>query len=156
MRILFFSLLLAIPISSLASCWEQVGSSYGIDPSLLKAIAWKESRGNPNAVGPVLSDGNVALGLMQINTIHLKALKQFGIERDHLFDACTSQNIGAWILADCMSRFGATWKAIGCYFTGPGSSNVAAQLAYASDVQRIYSGYQSQMAKTHLQTKEKP
>ena len=46
---------------------------------LLKAIAWKESRGWTGAVGPKLKDGNRALGLMQINTIHLPNLARFGI-----------------------------------------------------------------------------
>jgi hypothetical protein len=33
-----------------ASCWDEAGRSYGIDPLLLKAIAWKESRGWTGAV----------------------------------------------------------------------------------------------------------
>ena len=37
------------PISS-ATCWEETGAHFGIEPSLLKAIALKESRGRPNAV----------------------------------------------------------------------------------------------------------
>jgi hypothetical protein len=37
------------PLMASASCWEEAGASYGIEPALLKAIAWKESRGHPNA-----------------------------------------------------------------------------------------------------------
>jgi len=125
-----------------ASCWEEVGDSYGIDPLLLKAIAWKESRGWTNAVGPQLPDGNRALGLMQINTIHLPDLARVGIRREDLFDACTSQRVGAWILARCIADFGATWKAVGCYYAGPASKNTAAQAGYVVDVQRFYAGYQ--------------
>lgn len=130
-------------ISSMG-CWEETGEHFRIDPSLLKAIAWKESRGRPNAIGQKLKDGNVALGLMQINTIHLKNLKQFGINRDKLFDACINQKVGAWVLADCISKFGSTWKAVGCYYTGPNSNNITAQIAYVSDVQRFYAGYKNQ------------
>lgn len=111
---------------------------------LLKAIAWKESRGHPNAVGPRLKDGNVALGLMQINTVHLQTLAQFGIRRENLFNACTSQEVGAWVLSNCIAQFGATWKSVGCYYAGPKSTNTAAQIGYVKDVQRFYAGYKRQ------------
>jgi soluble lytic murein transglycosylase-like protein len=133
-----------LPLVASATCWEAAGNRYGIDPLLLKAIAWKESRGHPNAVGPVLKDGNRALGLMQINTIHLATLAKFGIRREHLFDACRSQEIGAWVLADCITKFGATWKSVGCYYAGPKSTNTAAQIGYVKDVQQFYAGYKRQ------------
>ena len=132
------------PGSATASCWEEAGAAQGVDPLLLKAIAWKESRGWTHAVGPALPGGNRALGLMQINTIHLPDLERAGIRRDDLFDACTSQRVGAWILARCISDFGATWKAVGCYYAGPGSKNTRAQADYVLDVQRFYEGYQRQ------------
>ena len=133
-----------LPSTAWATCWEEAGDGYGIDPLLLKAIAWKESRGWTGAVGPRLKDGNRALGLMQINTIHLPSLARFGIGREQLFDACTSQKVGAWVLADCIQRFGATWKAVGCYYAGPASTNHKAQATYVSDVQRFYEGYRQQ------------
>jgi soluble lytic murein transglycosylase-like protein len=139
---LVFLFLILFPVRyGLAQCWESAGRSYGIDPILLKAIAWKESRGDDQAIGPLLSDGNRALGLMQINSIHLPALARFGIRREHLFDACISQKVGAWILADCISRFGPYWKAVGCYNTGPASKNTIAQDAYVRDVRVFYSAY---------------
>lgn len=125
-----------------ASCWEDVGARYGIDPLLLKAIAWKESRGHTAAIGPPLTHGHRALGALQINTIHLPQLARFGIREADLFDACTSQEVGAWVLANCIQQFGATWKSVGCYYTGPKSTNVAAQRTYVRDVQRYYQGYQ--------------
>jgi soluble lytic murein transglycosylase-like protein len=134
------------PLAVTASCWEEAGLGQGIDPLLLKAIAWKESRGWTGAVGPKLKDGNRALGLMQINTIHLPELARFGIRREHLFDGCTSQKVGAWVLADCIQRFGSTWKAVGCYYAGPASKNVSAQVEYVRDVKRYYAGYRLQQA----------
>lgn len=76
-----------------AVCWDEAASMYGTDPILLKAIGWKESRGHVGAVGSLLKDGNRALGLMQINTIHLPALRKQGITRNDLFDPCTSQKL---------------------------------------------------------------
>lgn len=133
-----------IPSFCLASCWEQAGAAHGFEPALLKAIAWKESTGRPDAVGPALPDGNRALGLMQINTVHLGELEKFGIRRADLFNACTSEHVGAWILADCAARFGMTWRAVGCYYAGPASTNVAIQATYVLDVQRYYQAYKQQ------------
>lgn len=137
-----------LPAVAWATCWDEAGRGHDIDPLLLKAIAWKESRGWTGAMGPRLNDGNRALGLMQINTIHLPSLARFGIGRAQLFDACTSQKVGAWVLASCIQRFGATWKAVGCYYAGPASTNHQAQVAYVRDVQRFYEGYRWQAAAT--------
>ena len=147
-RRLLNSLILSIVVfigfsvnSAKANCWEQAGSRYNIDPLLLMAIGWKESRGKPTAVGPPLSDGNVALGLMQINTIHLPRLRTHGIRRDDLFDACTSINVGASVLRDCINKFGNIWRSVGCYYGGPASKAYSAMAGYSADVQRYYQGY---------------
>ena len=142
-KLLCCTVLLA-PAVSTATCWDDAGRRYGIETALLKAIAWKESRGFSHAVGPKLPDGNRALGLMQINSIHLLRLAGFGIRRQDLFDACVSQQVGAWVLADCISQFGVRWKAVGCYYAGPASRNARAQADYVLDVQRFYEGYKRQ------------
>ena len=95
-------------------------------------------------MGPLLPDNNRALGVMQINTVHLPVLKQRGIARQDLFDACVSQTVGAWVLADCMKTFGDTWRAVGCYYAGPSSKNFRKQAIYVQDVQRHYEGYRRQ------------
>ncbi|UNW11171.1 lytic transglycosylase domain-containing protein (plasmid) [Acinetobacter indicus] len=124
-----------------AACWEEAAAMYGHDPYLLKAIAWKESKGHVQAVGSLLKDGNRALGLMQINTIHLPNLRKKGIYREDLFDPCTSQKVGAWVLADCLSKFGEIWRAVGCYYGGPASKAYTAMRLYAQDVRKYYEGY---------------
>lgn len=124
-----------------AECWDEAAAMYGHDPYLLKAIGWKESRGHVGAVGSLLRDGNRALGLMQINTIHLPALTKQGITRSDLFDPCTSQKVGAWVLADCLKKKGEVWAAVGCYYGGPASKAYTAMRKYANDVRRYYEGY---------------
>jgi soluble lytic murein transglycosylase-like protein len=127
------------------SCWEEAGASQAIDPTLLKAIAWKESHGHKEAVGPVdPKTGHRAFGMMQVYSVHLPKLAEYGITKQHLFEPCTNQKVGAWILADCIQRFGKTWKAVGCYYTGPASKNIAAQTWYVKDVQAYYAGYKRQ------------
>lgn len=127
-----------------AACWETAAAMYGHDPYLLKAIGWKESRGHIGAVGSLLKDGNRALGLMQINTIHLPALRKQGITRNDLFDPCTSQKVAAWVLADCLKKKGEVWAAVGCYYGGPASKAYSAMRNYANDVRKYYEGYKRQ------------
>jgi soluble lytic murein transglycosylase-like protein len=134
----------AIPVECWGSCWERAAATYAMDPLLLKAIGWQESRGWSQAVGPKLAQGNVALGVMQINTVHLPRLAQFGITRPDLFDACVNQTVGAWVLADCIAQMGNTWRAVGCYYAGPRSTNLAKQAQYVSEVRKHYEGYRHQ------------
>ena len=129
--------------SAYAVCWDAAAHASQVDPVLLKAIAWQESRGRPRAIGPRLPDGNRALGLMQINTIHLPQLKHYGYREADLFDPCKSQHVGARILADCIAQFGAIWRAVGCYYAGPRSKAYAKQNEYVRDVQSHYLGYVS-------------
>ncbi len=134
---------LAFFISSPAKavCWDEAAATYGLDPYLLKAIAWKESKGYVGAVGSLLKDGNRALGLMQINTIHLSRLSKIGVRREDLFDPCVSQKVGAWVLAECMDKYKEVWRSVGCYYGGPYSKAYTAMRLYAQDVKRYYEQY---------------
>ena len=127
-----------------ASCWSEASARYNVEVTLLKSLAWQESRGNPKAVGPKLKSGDRALGLMQINTVHLPLLRQYGIEQDHLFDACTSVMLGAWVMSDCIAKKGAVWAAVACYYAGPNARPTRDQLNYVQSVQRHYAGYKTQ------------
>lgn len=140
-RPLFFILCLVGVQSAKAACWDEAANMYGHDPYILKAIAWKESKGYVGAVGSLLRDGNRALGLMQINTIHLPALRKYGITRNDLFDPCTSQKVGAWVLADCLKKKGDIWVAVGCYYGGSASKAYTAMRLYSIDVRKFYENY---------------
>lgn len=127
-----------------ASCWSEASARYNVEPILLKSLAWQESRGNPRAVGPKLKSGDRALGLMQINTVHLPLLRQYGIDQSNLFDPCTSVMLGAWVLADCIAKKGAVWAAVACYYAGPNARITTDQVNYVQAVQRHYAGYKNQ------------
>lgn len=144
MRLLFLSIFVLIPQLATASCYDTYARYYRVDVALLKAIAWTESKGDAMAIGPALPDGNVALGELQINTIHLAELAAYGIEREDLFDGCTSIMLGARELAKCIARFGKVWKAVACFGTGPASKNIAAQKKYVATVQTFYAAYRRQ------------
>jgi len=52
------------------------GNEYGIDPELLEAIAWRESRWTAN----VVSENGTCKGLMQINEkVHGERMKKLGV-----------------------------------------------------------------------------
>ena len=105
-------LVVALGSDAFSFCFEEAGAQYGINPQILRAIAKVESNFNPAAVN-MNSNGTYDVGLMQINsswgpTIGKERWKSLG-------DACYNTKTGAWILAMCMSKYGYTWKAIGCY-----------------------------------------
>lgn len=99
------------------ACWQEAGLRYGVNPTLLYAIARTESNLNPHAVG-VNRDGSYDLGLMQINSRWFPRLRQYGIGEHDLHDPCVSIHVGAWIMAQNMRRFGNSWAAVGAYNSG--------------------------------------
>jgi soluble lytic murein transglycosylase-like protein len=112
-------LILLLPLfSAHATCWENAGARYGIEPELLQAIAIVESNGNEAAMNKN-RNGSLDVGLMQINSIHFEALRKFSIsQKDLITDPCQSVMAGAWILAGQIQRFGYNWDAVGAYNAG--------------------------------------
>lgn len=130
----------AIALSALAgllvaapswACWDEAATRYGLSSRLLYAIARTESGLNPAAVGRN-RNGSRDIGLMQINSSWLPTLAGHGIAEHHLFDACTSIQVGAWILAGNVSRLGYTWDAVGAY----NARSAPLRRAYAHRVHR--------------------
>jgi soluble lytic murein transglycosylase-like protein len=113
-RLFFILLILPMAFSCQASCFEQAGIRYGIAPSLLKAISAVESGSNPDARNRN-RNGSEDIGHMQINSRWLGVLASYGIGRNQLFDPCVITHVGAWILAQNISRLGYGWDAIGAY-----------------------------------------
>ena len=109
---LLISLLNLLPSYLYGFCFEEAGKKYNISPVLLKSIARVESGLNPKAVNKN-PNGSVDMGLMQINSAWLKTLKVTG--DDLMNDACLNTMTGAWVLRQCIDRYGYTWEAVGCY-----------------------------------------
>ena len=97
-----------------AKCFEQAAARYGVPEDLLRAISHVESRGNPSARN-TNKNGSTDLGHMQINSYWLPRLAKYGITKSQLLNACTNTNVGAWILANNISRMGYRWEAVGAY-----------------------------------------
>lgn len=133
--------------ASASECFAPAAARYRVNEDLLWAIAMVESSMNPNAVGVTLKDGNVALGYMGINTIHLEEVAPYGITRADLFKPCVNIPLGAWRLAICIGQFGGNWRALGCYWAGPHSKNFEGMRLYAAKVEKAYFARLAQKAR---------
>lgn len=100
--------------SSYAFCFEQAAKEYNVAPSLLYSIGKWESKLNPKAVN-WNTNGSYDFGVMQINSSWEPTLRKHGIPWESLADPCTNVRVGAWILSQCLDKYGNTWKGVGCY-----------------------------------------
>jgi soluble lytic murein transglycosylase-like protein len=114
-----------------ADCFDEAASYQGVSSRILRAIATIESSNDPNA-RHINEDGSVDYGLMQINSVHLKALRRQGIGVDQLMKPCNSIYVAAWHLKQKIAKYGDTWDAIGAYH----SENLPHRERYARRVMR--------------------
>ena len=103
---------------SAANCWLGASSAFDVPPGLLLAIAQVESSYQVDALA-LAPNGTHSVGLMQINSSWFPQLRRAGISEQGLYEPCTNINVGAWILSQNITRYGATWEAIGAYYAGP-------------------------------------
>lgn len=150
-RYLITFLLLGACSAAQADCFDRAAARFRLNSDLLRAIAEQESRYRDDAVGPLLPDGNRALGKMQVNSIHLPALAKYGVTRQDLMTGCGSIFTGAWIFAGYVHRVGYTWQAVGIYNTGAASKNREAQARYIADVRRRFERIQRERARATQQ-----
>lgn len=95
-------------------CLVLAAQWHGVNVSVLGAIALHESRGNPRTLVKN-TNGSVDIGLMGINSVHLRELAAMGVEPADLFDECVAIYVGAWKLSKKLAQHGNTWWAIGAY-----------------------------------------
>jgi soluble lytic murein transglycosylase-like protein len=122
--------LIFIASTAHAFCFEQAGAEYGLAPEILQSISTTESENKPYVVH-WNTDGTFDVGLMQINSSWEKSVGKEMWSR--LFDPCTNVRVGAWILAQCVKRYGYGWKAVGCYHSSTPSKrdDYAKKVAHA-------------------------
>ena len=112
------------------SCWRQAAERYHVPIDLLYSIARVESHNEKNPIH-WNNDGSYDMGLMQINSSWLPTLKRYGITRRTLTEKpCTNLNVGAWILARGIRRYGLNWRGVGSY----NASSPRLQAEYARSV----------------------
>lgn len=137
-----FLFLLFLPIYSQAQCFDKVGKFYNFDPDYLRAIAWKESRFNSNAIGKN-NDGSMDIGIMQINTSNIQNLRNVfpAISVKNLLKyPCFNISVGGYILNENFKRYGRKWLAVGVYNAGSKNNGkrIVIRYNYAKDVNKYY------------------
>lgn len=136
-----------IPIYSSAQCFDKVGRFYKFDPDYLRAIAWKESRYNTNAIGRN-NDGSKDIGIMQINTSNIQRLKAVfpNISVKNLLKyPCFNISVGGYILNENFKQYGRKWLAVGIYNAGTKNNDkrVKIRYNYAKEVNYYYNQIKS-------------
>jgi soluble lytic murein transglycosylase-like protein len=110
----FFVTVLSLFGASYDPIFEKAGRDFGIESSLLKRIAMIESSLNPGAINQN-KNGTVDIGLMQINSMHLKRLGKVGVTRQSLLDPEVNVYVAALLLSSHIRKRGYNLEAIGCY-----------------------------------------
>ncbi len=106
------------PENCISECFKKAGEMYGISPLLLWGIAYVESKFNSGAYR-INKNKTVDRGLMQINSSWIPVLKKYGLKDvGYLYHPCYNIFIGAWILRQCIDKYGYSWRAVSCYNTG--------------------------------------
>ena len=96
--------------------YAQAGELFKLNPQILWAIAYKESRLTPDIVSKKNKNGTYDIGIMQINSIHLPRLKkEYNIDKEDLFNPKINIFVGAEILRYCFNKHGENINAITCY-----------------------------------------
>lgn len=90
------------------------GKYYAVSPWLLWAVGKVESNHNPYAINKN-KNGTYDIGIMQINSIHLKRLAKYGISKNDLFVPKINIYVGAFLLKECINKYGQNWNAVSCY-----------------------------------------
>ncbi|HET9423561.1 MAG TPA: transglycosylase SLT domain-containing protein [Nocardioides sp.] len=94
-----------------ARLFESAGARYGVDPTLLAAVAEQESGYRPDAVSPA-----GAQGLMQLMPATARGL---GVTDS--FDPAQAVDGAARLMRDLLDRFDSTPLALAAYNAGPGA-----------------------------------
>ncbi|MBV7542098.1 lytic transglycosylase domain-containing protein [Acidovorax sp. sic0104] len=114
MKVWILAALTLLSVNANAACFDEAAKRYQVPVALLKAISKVESNGNANARN-TNTNGSTDIGHMQINSSWLPTLAKYGIDAKNLADPCINTNIGAWVLAHNIARYGLTWQAVGAY-----------------------------------------
>jgi soluble lytic murein transglycosylase-like protein len=97
-----------------ADCFDEAAQYQKVNSLILRAIAWQESHNRPDALHKN-ANGSTDYGVMQINSVHLPVLSQYGISSSTLMEPCKNVYIAAWHLRQKMNKYGNTWEAVGAY-----------------------------------------
>ena len=121
----------------IAACAPQVrraAKTYGVDPALVGAVIWVESRFNPDARGP-----GGAKGLMQLMPPTSRELAAQLSEKNRPLDPEFNVKAGTFYLAKMLRRYtGDETLAVAAYNAGPGNADRFAKAKRLPPANRSY------------------
>ncbi|WP_250205090.1 lytic transglycosylase domain-containing protein, partial [Escherichia coli] len=93
MKKIILSIILISNYCYASDCFEITGKAYNIDPLILKAIAWNESKCKSGIKSKTNKNRTYDIGIMQINSSHLDLLSKFNISEDDLLNDLCIHNV---------------------------------------------------------------
>ena len=95
-------------------CINHAAIVYHVPATVILSVIKQESGRNGQAVHN--KNGTFDYGVMQINTIWLSKLANYGYTKEDLqYNACKNVEAGTWILAQGLAKGKTTWQGIGNY-----------------------------------------
>lgn len=135
------------PANSAAFCFQEAGARYGIAPELLVGISKQESGMRAGLPPNWNTDGSYDVGIMRINSNWYNWSPHVRELWPYMEDPCTNVMVGAWILSQCIDKYGYNWRAVGCYH----SQTPKKRDAYAKRVAEKIFGEQSSAPRAYQQ-----
>ncbi len=99
--------------SDIAGAVVEAADRYNVDPALVIALMWQESKYNSEAIGQN-RNGSTDRGLMQLNSSTFP-----DIETNRFFDPEVNVNLGTAYLRESLNRAGNTVAGLAMYNAGP-------------------------------------
>lgn len=133
----------SIPGQTLQDKILEYASMYSLDPDLVKAIAWQESRFNPNAINHNESGGTSSWGMMQIWYPHTANLLGFFGPPDNLLDIDINLDLACKLLRDICDRYNSLEDIIASYNAGSPKFDRSGNYINQAYVDSVLSRYRS-------------
>lgn len=114
-------------------CINHAAIAYHVPAKVILSVIKQEN--GRNGLAKPNKNGTFDYGVMQVNTIWLSKLANYGYTKEDLqYDACKNVNVGTWILAQGLAQAKTAWHGIGNYNSHTSSYNKA----YRDSVFLIY------------------
>jgi hypothetical protein len=107
-------------------CINQAAMQYYLPATLIISVLSTEG----GKVGDAIpnTNGTLDFGPMQINSIWLKKIRQYGYSREQIqYDPCINVAVGAWILSQAIADGQNMWTGVGNYHSHTFDKNLTYQ-----------------------------
>lgn len=95
-------------------CINHAAIAYHVPAKVILSVIKQEN--GRNGLAKPNKNGTYDYGVMQINTVWLSKLGNYGYTKENLqYDACKNVNAGTWILAQGLAEAKTAWRGIGNY-----------------------------------------